>query len=72
MNHIGTLWEYIYILQVVSFLVFGVSLVRKTSKMHPWSSDAIFSTLHAPHDVISVKMMPPSGVAHLQLHCDNI
>ena len=39
-DHIGTLWEYIYTLQIVSFLVFCV-LGRK---MHPWHSDAIFGT----------------------------
>ena len=36
-NTQGTLWEYIYTLQVVSFLVFH-------AKMHPRNSDTIFST----------------------------
>ena len=57
-NHIGTLWEYIYTLQVVSFLVF-------CAKMHPWNSDALLAPLHAPHDVISMKTMPPCGRAPL-------
>ena len=42
MNYIGTLWEYIYTLQVVSFLVFH-------AKMHPWNSTAIFgASVHTP------------------------
>ena len=40
-----TLWEYIYTLQVESFLVCGVFEVRKTSGMH-------FAHLCGPHDVI--------------------
>ena len=53
-KHLGTI-------QVVSFLVFGVFQVRKTSEMH-------FVHPCAPFDVISVKMMPSSGEAHPHLH----
>ena len=69
---IGTLWEYIYTLQVVSFLVFGVSSVRKPPKMHPQSSNAIFGAPIAPHDVIDMKTMPSSGRAHPEVYCVKI
>ena len=37
-------------------------------KMHPQSSDAILVHMCTPHDVISVKTMPPSGRAQPQIH----
>ena len=46
-------------LQVVSFLVF---LPENASGMH-------FAHLYMPHDVITVKMLPPNGRAHPQVHC---
>ena len=36
------------------FLVF---LVRKTSEIHPWNSNAILAPLHAPCNIISIKTM---------------
>ena len=51
--------------QVVSFLVCGVFWSEKHLK-------CILHTLDAPCDVITVKMMPPSGRAHHQLHCVKI
>ena len=62
---LGTLWEDIYTLQVVSFLIFGVF----GSETHP---ECILCTLHAPHDIINMKMMPSSGRVHPQLHCVKI
>ena len=64
-NTLGTLWEYIYTLQVVSFLF----LVFFGSEKH---LKCISCTLCMTHDVISVKQMPPSGRAHPQLHCVKI
>ena len=37
-------------------------------KMHPWSSDYIFSAPVCTHDIISMKTMLPSGRAHSQLY----
>ena len=52
--------------------LFLVSLVRKTSEMHPWISNAIFGTSACTCDIISIKMMWCSSGTHLQLHCVKI
>ena len=64
-NHIGTLWEYIYTLQVVSFLVLAFLGQKKTYEIH-------FMHLCTPCDIISMKTTSPSGRAHPQLHCVKI
>ena len=54
-KHLGTL-------QVVSFLVKGIFLARKTPPM-------CFVQPYAPHDIMATKAMVSSGRAHPQAYC---